>query len=73
MITNSPAEPWTKQPDEALKSNPGNYCLSGAYGGWKLERICNDGGGVTDITSGYVPKRELYNQIQAYIAGIQSK
>ena len=42
----------------------GSYQLSGAYGGWKLEKVVNEAGGVSCASSGgYVPKRELYNQL----------
>ena len=47
----------------------GAYCLSGAYGGYKLEQYAK-GGGIRSITSGYVPKRELYALMQAYLAGM---
>ena len=45
----------------------GSYQLSGAYGGWQLQQIQNEGGGIKAITSGFVPKRELYDQIQAIL------
>lgn len=52
---------------------PGQYILSGAYGGHKLEQVCTTGGGVSSITSGYVSKRELYSQMQAILTGLQMK
>jgi hypothetical protein len=71
-ITNSPETTYRKE-NGKLISNVGNYHLSGAYGGWKLERICNEQGGVTTpIHSGYVSKRELYNLIHSYINGVLS-
>ena len=68
-LTNSPLEYTNK---ETKKANIGHYHLSGAYGGWILYRTCTDGGGVEDILHcGYVPKKELYNLIHAYIRGIE--
>lgn len=55
-------------------NTPGAYTLAGAYGGWKLEQYANTGGGVHTIsTGGYVPKRELHNQMRAFLAGMASK
>lgn len=52
---------------------PNQYILSGAYGGHKLEQVCKNGHGVNSITSGYVSKRELYNQLQAMIIGLRMR
>ena len=71
VITNSPTEPWTKGKDGKLRANVGNYHLSGAYGGWKLERMDNESGGVSDVLhTGYVSKRELHNAIKSFQCGI---
>lgn len=49
----------------------GAYVLSYAYGGVKLEQITNEFGGVRTIsTGGYGTKRELYNQMQAFLRGM---
>lgn len=48
----------------------GRYTLQGAYGGWQLQQIVNEGGGVRAITSGYLSKREVYNLIHAYREGM---
>ena len=53
-------------------ANVGNYHLDGAYGGWKLSRMSNESGGVSDITHGFVTKRELYGLMQAFIRGIEA-
>ena len=50
----------------------GSYLLSGAYGGWQLEKVCNVNGGVNNITQGFISKRELYYQLRAYLDGINS-
>lgn len=69
---NSPAASYTRDKAGKLKANIGNYHLDGAYGGWKLARMTSEGGGITCITSGFVPKRELYNQLQAFLSGIEA-
>lgn len=70
--TGSPANPWTKGEDGKYRSNIGNFHLSGAYGGWSLHRMINEAGAVSDVFSGgHVPARELYNQIHAYLRGIE--
>lgn len=72
QLTNSPMAPWTRQKDGTLKANIGNYHISGAYGGVCLHRMMNESGGVTTpLSYGHVPKRELYNQLRAFIAGLE--
>ena len=69
--TGSPEASYTKHGDK-YTANIGNYHLDGAYGGWQLQRMCTDGGGVDQpIGGGYVPKRELYDKMRAYLAGIE--
>lgn len=71
-ITDSPMVPYTMV-DGKYKANIGNYHLSGAYGGWALHRICNDGGGVDDVLRiGHTPKRELRNAMFAFITGLEA-
>lgn len=70
-ITDSPAETYSKDSQGKFVANVGNYHLSGAYGGWKLERIVNTSGGVQDVLScGYTTKRDLYYLIHAYLRGM---
>lgn len=72
-ITNSPATYSDKQADGRFKSNIGHYHLDMAYGGVKLARVVNEGGGITcPISMGYETKRNAYNMIHAYIAGIEA-
>lgn len=54
-------------------STVGMYCLDGAYGGWKMARICNESGGQSTVTHGYVSKRDLYNMMHAYLAGMNTQ
>ncbi len=73
-LTGSPLESHTKISEKAFpryRSNLDHFCLSHAYAGVKLVRICTDGGGETDITNGYDTKAHLYDKIQACIAGVR--
>lgn len=47
----------------------GNYHIDEAYSGYDLDQIVSEGGGTRNIFGGYRTKRELYNMIQAFIAG----
>lgn len=65
-MTGSPLTPYTNG-----KANPGNYHLSGAYGGVCLHRMYNENGGVSSpLSAGHIPKRELLNLMHAYIDGL---
>lgn len=71
-ITNSPLTYCETKlsKDTPFKANVGHYHIARAYGGNKLVRTDNEGGGERDITYGYVSKKELMNLINMYIAGI---
>ena len=70
-ITNQPATPWSRV-DNRSRANIGNYHLSQAYGGVCLHQMANLGGGVTcPLSQGHIPKRELMDKLQAFIAGIE--
>lgn len=72
-LTGSPADPYTLGADGRHHANPGNYHLSGAYGGWNVHRMVNEGGGVScPISHGHIPARELFGLIHAYIKGIET-
>lgn len=49
----------------------GSYVLCGAYGGWQLQRLANASGGVRQITYGYLPARDLLEQISAFRRGYE--
>jgi len=69
--TNNPIEALTYDSKTKIGTwNKGCYCLDMAYGGHKLVQIC-EGGGMRDITDGYVSKRELYEAIKYIRLGIQ--
>lgn len=68
-LTGSPVEYRNK---ETGKINIGHFSLSHAYGGVCVHRIVNEGGGCsTPIVHGHVTKRELYNEMHAFIKGLE--
>jgi hypothetical protein len=70
-ITGSPEAPYTRKNGKTV-ANVGNYFLDWAYGGVRLARMCNEGGGMECVLNqGFSTKRELYNELRAYIAGIK--
>jgi hypothetical protein len=74
-LTGSPAERWQaeRRDDGGWASNPGHYMISQAYGGCELQRICGELGGTsTPLNTGHIQKRELYEILRAFIAGIQT-
>ena len=72
QATNSPMETLTRDESGKLTANVGNYHISGAYGGVSLQRNVNLRGACTDVFNcGHVPKRDLYNRMRAYLAGLQ--
>lgn len=45
--------------------------VSGAYGGWSVQRLVNEGGGVTDVFGyGHVPARQMCEWLDAACRGI---
>jgi hypothetical protein len=72
-LTNSPPTSYTRT-DDKLTANIGNYHLYFAYGGVNLHRMTNTGGGVnTPLGEGTRTKRELFNQLHAFINGLRAK
>lgn len=72
-ITGNAIEAYTRNDDGKLTANIGTYTLDSAYGGWQLVQIVNDAGGVRSITIDYIPKRELYHQMQAFLSGLETR
>src|SRR6185369_12657515 len=70
--TGSPAT-YCNNDGGKFKANVGHYHMDGAYGGYKLVRVVNEGGGIICITSGYLPKREVYDLMHAFLAGIRAQ
>ena len=48
---------------------PGSWLIGQAYGGYQLERVVNDGGGVRTY-GGFGSKRDLLARIHAMLDGI---
>jgi hypothetical protein len=70
-MTDSPIEPYRKE-GEQWRANVGNFHISGAYGGFSLHRMCNEGGGIRDIFyCGHIPARQLFDLIHAFRRGIE--
>ena len=64
----TPLLPWSK-----TGANIGNYHISGAYGGVNLCRMDNESGGVENVFGhGHIPKRDLYCELCAFLAGIDA-
>ena len=61
---------WYTDTDGERRAMVGRYYVQGAYGGWQLVQIVNEGGGERSITSGYSPRRELHALIHAYREGM---
>lgn len=71
-VTKSPAATCSKSLDGQYSWNIGNYHLDYAYGGVELVKTCNEHGGISTISiGGYGTKRELYNWMAAFLAGIE--
>jgi hypothetical protein len=70
-VTNSPTEPYARGGIGKYKSNIGCFVISGAYGGYQLQRICNEYGGVENVLrTGHLPAKDLYNRMQAFLTGL---
>ena len=54
-----------------LIANGGVHYLQGAYSGFQIERMCEGGGSSHLFSVGFVPKRELYGLLVAYIDGME--
>ena len=69
--TDSPLRPWGITTDYKSMANVGCYHISCAYGGVALHRIHNSGGAVSSpLGGGHMPKRELYERLQAFLSGL---
>ena len=73
-VTKSPPYPRSKDDNGKITTWIGNYHLDYAYGGVQLVRMVNENGGIETISHRcHVPKRELYNWMQAFLAGHSAK
>jgi len=72
LLTSSPLEPYSTDAAGKLVANIGCFHLSHAYGGVSLHRMHNEAGGVTTpLGGGHMPKRELYERMQAFAKGLE--
>lgn len=63
---------WWRQDDGTLAAFVGDFYIDGAYGGVALYRVVTVSGGVSDVFgAGHIPKRDLYNRLQAFIRGME--
>lgn len=75
--TDSPQEPYRRNGEKGKReagftANIGNYHLDYAYGGVQLVRMVNEHGGITNVSrSCHTPKKELWQWMQAFLAGIE--
>ena len=72
--TDSPMASYRRTNDGTpFPSNIDNYHLDYAYGGVKLSRMVSTGGAIRNIsTGGYGTKRELYEWMTAFLAGLST-
>ena len=57
----------------ASYSEIGSYVLDYAYGGISLHKYVNANGAISDVLGcGHITKRDLFNRIYAFIAGINA-
>lgn len=72
-VTGNALSPYTKIGGK-FTANIGNYHLDGAYGGYSLEQMVSESGAVSDVfRCGHVSKRDLYNRMQAFLTGLETK
>lgn len=71
-VTGSPTEGYTKDGNK-FTANVGHYHLSFAYGGVSLHRMGNIHGGISDVfRCGHTTKRDLYERMHAFLAGLET-
>lgn len=70
-ITEHVSAPWRRNEEGRLIANVGTYVLDGAYGGYQLGQLTNEGGGRKTIINGYRSKRELWEAIDILEKGMR--
>jgi hypothetical protein len=68
-MTGSPETAFTKDAAGKFHANLGHYSIDGAYGGYALQQITTDGGGVRQVLH-RGSARDLYERIHAYMDGL---
>ncbi len=69
-LLGQPTESYSKKENGEWAPNPRVFYIGGAYGGYRLERMCNSGSGASDI-SPRGTKREVYDYVKAFIQGVE--
>ena len=66
-VMGTPAQPY-------VNGEPQAHCyhLSHEYRGYALHQMCSTGSGVRDVFGGHLPKRDLYDRMQAFLAGVDA-
>lgn len=73
LATNSPTETYVKVGNEYV-AQIGNYHIGFAYGGVSLHRMVNASGGISDVFGcGHTTKRDLYNRMHSFLAGLSAQ
>ena len=71
-LTESPTESYKTGEDGRREAQIGNFHLSHAYGGVCVHRMSNLGGGVScPLTNCHRPKREVFEELGAFLDGIE--
>jgi hypothetical protein len=71
-LTDNPVKPYVADDTGRMRAQIGNYHISHAYGGVCLHQMMNEGGGVNSpLSTGHIPKRELFGLMHAYLAGMR--
>ena len=71
METGNPIEHYSIL-DGKTKANIGHFYISYQYGGAALMRVCNESGGISmPLMNAHLPKRECFDQIDAFLKGIE--
>src|ERR1700731_3389639 len=66
----TPLEFHSQGSDGKLRANIGHYYISQAYGGVCPHQILSEGGAIhAPLSGGHITKRELYNELQAFLSG----
>ena len=73
FITKSPPTCYQRDDKGKLIAQVGNFHISASYGGYALHRIVSGGGIADAFRRGHVPKRQLYEMIHAFIAGLDTQ
>ena len=68
--TGANIQPWEQDPQGQWRANVGTFIIDRSNGGFQLERIATEGGGVYDI-SPRGTAREVHNFIRAMLAGLE--